>query len=128
MHGFRGRILGISVEPRAEDLRARVMELANGVLRLRGVAGVVTGEEVEVTDEFLGAGYAVVGDLEREAIATFARTEGLLVDPVYTGRAAGGLLQLVRSGRIGQARRIVFWHTGGTPALFAYPTELDSIV
>ena len=127
LHGFRGRILGISVEPRAEELRARVTELANAVLRLRGDAGVVSEDEVEVTDEFLGAGYAAVGDLEREAIATFARTEGLLVDPVYTGRAAGGLLQLIRAGRIGRARRIVFWHTGGTPALFAYPTELASI-
>jgi D-cysteine desulfhydrase len=60
-------------------------------------------------------------DPEREAIRIFARTEGILLDPVYTGRAAGGLLELIRGGFFPSDARILFWHTGGQPALFAEP-------
>jgi 1-aminocyclopropane-1-carboxylate deaminase/D-cysteine desulfhydrase-like pyridoxal-dependent ACC family enzyme len=49
----------------------------------------------------------------------FARTEGILLDPVYTGRAAAGLISLIRSGFLAADQRVLFWHTGGTPALFA---------
>jgi D-cysteine desulfhydrase len=63
----------------------------------------------------------VVGDLEREAIHTVARAEGLLLDPVYTGRAFGGLLDLIRRGVFSPEERVLFWHTGGTAGLFARP-------
>ncbi|MCX7670371.1 MAG: D-cysteine desulfhydrase family protein, partial [Anaerolineae bacterium] len=71
-----------------------------------------------------------VGDLERNAIGLMARTEGILLDPVYTGRAFGGLVELLRRpegmARFGipRPRTIIFWHTGGSPALFAYAPEL----
>jgi 1-aminocyclopropane-1-carboxylate deaminase/D-cysteine desulfhydrase-like pyridoxal-dependent ACC family enzyme len=65
------------------------------------------------------AGYGVVTDAEREAVRLFARTEGLLLDPVYTGRAAAGLLDLVRTGFFKKGETVLFWHTGGQPALFA---------
>ncbi len=61
---------------------------------------------------------------EREAIELTARNEGILLDPVYTGRAIAGLIDLVRRGEFGAGEKIVFWHTGGTPALFAYADEL----
>jgi len=60
-----------------------------------------------------------MGEAEREAIHLFARLEGLLVDPVYTGRAAAGLIDLVRKGHFNKGESVLFWHTGGTPALFA---------
>ena len=69
-------------------------------------------------------GYGVVGDLERQAIRTLAQTEGILLDPVYTGRAFGALLDLIRQGSIGANETILFWHTGGAPALFAYAKDL----
>jgi len=82
-----------------------------------------------VNDSYLGAGYAVMGELEREAIKLMASLEGILLDPVYTGRAFGGLLDILRRDphrllpgeRMG---RILFWHTGGAPALFAYTDDL----
>jgi D-cysteine desulfhydrase len=80
--------------------------------------------EFVLREEFMGEGYGVVGTLEREAIRLAGRLEGLLLDPVYTGRAFGGLLALVRSGEIGRDETVVFWHTGGTPALFAYARDL----
>lgn len=69
-------------------------------------------------DEALNADYGVVTGAERDAIAAAARTEGLLLDPVYTGRAFAGLVALVRKGVIAPGETVVFWHTGGTPALF----------
>jgi D-cysteine desulfhydrase len=61
----------------------------------------------------------VVGEPEREAIRLFGQAEGMLLDPVYTGRAAAGLIDLVRQGRFSHDETILFWHTGGAPALFA---------
>ena len=72
----------------------------------------------------MAPGYPVLTDLERDAITMFARVEGILLDPVYTGRTAGGMLDLIRTGEIGSSERVLFWHTGGTPALFAYGDEL----
>ena len=66
----------------------------------------------------------MIGDREREAIELTARLEGILLDPVYTGRAMGGLIDLVRRNRLGPADTVLFWHTGGSPALFAYAGEL----
>ena len=77
-----------------------------------------------IDDRFLGAGYGKVGALEREAIQRFAREEGILLDPVYTGRAAGGMLEKIRRGEIPSSNSILFWHTGGTPAIWAYAREI----
>jgi 1-aminocyclopropane-1-carboxylate deaminase/D-cysteine desulfhydrase-like pyridoxal-dependent ACC family enzyme len=72
-----------------------------------------------INDSFLGEGYGILNDQDREAIRLFAKKEGILLDPVYTGRAGAGLIHLIRSGYFGKNDRILFWHTGGTPALFA---------
>ena len=77
------------------------------------------GSDIQANANYLGGGYGVMGTPEREAIQLFAQTEGILLDPVYTSRAAAGLIDLIRSGIIGPRERILFWHTGGLPALFA---------
>ncbi len=118
--GFRGQILGVSVDQPQEALRTRIAEIASSIGPLLGRADVFSADEIQVTDRYRGGGYAVLGDLEREAIRLFARMEGILLDPVYTGRAAGAMLDLIASGQIGPDERVLFWHTGGTPALFAY--------
>ena len=68
--------------------------------------------------------YGVVGYRELEAIQLTASLEGILLDPVYTGRAMGGLIDLIRKGRFTASDNVIFWHTGGTPALFAYGQSL----
>jgi D-cysteine desulfhydrase len=65
-----------------------------------------------------------MGDMERSALELAAQLEGLLVDPVYTSRALGGLIDLIRRGEISSKESVLFWHTGGTPALFAYAEDL----
>jgi 1-aminocyclopropane-1-carboxylate deaminase/D-cysteine desulfhydrase-like pyridoxal-dependent ACC family enzyme len=78
-----------------------------------------TGDNVLANEEYCKAGYGVLTDAEREAVKLFARIEGLLLDPVYTGRAAAGMIDLIRKGFFRKDETILFWHTGGTPALFA---------
>lgn len=73
---------------------------------------------IDLVESFHGPGYAVVTDLERDALLRLARTEGVLLDPVYTARAFGGMLAMIEDGRIRRGERIAFWHTGGGPALF----------
>jgi D-cysteine desulfhydrase family pyridoxal phosphate-dependent enzyme len=124
LNGVDTIIDGISVDKQAEVLAPSVAALATDVLEILGSSDEITTPEVLVDDRFLGGGYAVVGSLEREAIHVFARTEGLLLDPVYTGRAAGGMLTKIRKGEISSDERVLFWHTGGTPALFAYGESL----
>ena len=118
--GYEGRILGISVGPRAESLTHTLAGLATATADRIGLGLTYVPEDFAVNDDYLGGGYGVVGELEREAIRTMARAEGVLLDPVYTGRAFGGLLDLIRRGVFGPGERVLFWHTGGTAGLFGY--------
>jgi D-cysteine desulfhydrase family pyridoxal phosphate-dependent enzyme len=122
--GFEGEILGISVDPTAEILTPGVIHLAQEICTHLDCELQLEPEDVFVNDDYLGEGYAVMGDLERDAVRLFARLEGLLLDPVYTGRAAGGMIDLIRQGAFNPEDKLLFWHTGGTPALFAYASEL----
>ena len=117
---FQGRILGISIEPPAEVLRRNLAELATATADHLGLNVSFAPESFTVDDAYLGDGYGQVGELEREAIHTLARAEGVLLDPVYTGRAFGGMLDLIRRGEFHRGERVLFWHTGGTTGLFAY--------
>jgi D-cysteine desulfhydrase family pyridoxal phosphate-dependent enzyme len=126
--GLSAELLGISIDKGERDpvpYEEQLAELANATaLRLGSPGGFVPGD-FRLRYDFLGKGYGVVGDLEREAIRLLARTEALLLDPVYTGRAMGALLALIRSGEIDRGETVLFWHTGGAPALFAYTGDLQ---
>lgn len=121
---FGGRVLGISIDATADELRGSVTALATEAAALVGADLAPAPLRVEVNASYLGGGYAVVGDLERDAIRTVARTEGLLLDPVYTGRAMGALIDLIRRGEIDRRENVLFWHTGGTAALSAFAGSL----
>jgi 1-aminocyclopropane-1-carboxylate deaminase/D-cysteine desulfhydrase-like pyridoxal-dependent ACC family enzyme len=119
LYGYSGKVLGISVDEPADVLKARVARLAGETADLLGERIRFSPEEILVEAGYLGGGYGVLGEPEREAIRLFARKEGLLLDPVYTGRAAAGLIDLIRKGFFSRGETVLFWHTGGTPALFA---------
>lgn len=116
-----GKILGVSNDSPAEALRFRVVQIANEAAALQEMPDRLTPEDVDVCGSFLGVGYGVMIEEDHEAIRLFARLEGLLLDPVYTGRGAAGLIGLVRKGFFHSDEQVLFWHTGGTPALFAEP-------
>ncbi|MCZ7552765.1 MAG: pyridoxal-5'-phosphate-dependent protein [Anaerolineae bacterium UTCFX2] len=117
--GFQGRVLGISVDETTETLKARVASLATQTADLLGERFTFAAEDILVNADYVGGGYGVPGPGERRAIDLFARKEGLLLDPVYTARAAFGLIDLIRKGFFAPEERVLFWHTGGAPALFA---------
>ncbi len=124
VYDFRGKVLGISIDRPADDLRAQVAALATATATHLGLGTIGLLKEVEVNDDFIEPGYGVMTELEREAIELLAQKEGILLDPVYTGRAMGGLIDLIRWGAFTRTQRILFWHTGGWPALFAYGDQL----
>ena len=80
--------------------------------------------DITVRNEYLGDGYGVVGRLERRAVQLTAETEGILLDPVYTGRAMGALMDMIEQNEFSQNDTVLFWHTGGTPALFPYARQI----
>ena len=116
---FAGKVLGISVDEPEDELKSRVAGLASEVADRLGSAITFTPEDVLVNADYAGPGYGVLTENERAAVKLFARLEGLLIDPVYTGRAAGGIIDLIRKGFFKPEETVLFWHTGGTPALFA---------
>ena len=121
MFGYSGRVLGISIDNKAQELRERVATLAGDTAGELGDNEIFLEGEILVNDSYLGAGYGIMGEPEAEALKLFARYEGLLLDPVYTARAAAGLIDLIRNGFFHADQTVLFWHTGGTPALFANP-------
>lgn len=121
---YARRLLGISIDSSVAELAARVTELALDGARIAEAKITAADLRVDINADYLGGGYAVVGELERDAIRTVARTEGLLLDPVYTGRAMGGLIDLIRRGEFKAGQKVLFWHTGGTAALSAFADKL----
>ena len=102
-----------------------IVALANSTADLIGAEYDFSASDLILNSDYVGDGYGVIGALENEAIAMTAQTEGILVDPVYTGRAMGGLIDMIRSGKIKKTDSVLFWHTGGAPALFAYADDLE---
>lgn len=119
LFGFKGRVLGISIDEPEIELKAHVSVLASQASEKLGERIEFTGDDVLANENYCQAGYGVFGEGEREAIKLFASAEGLLLDPVYTGRAAAGMIDLIRKGFFKKDETVLFWHTGGQPALFA---------
>jgi D-cysteine desulfhydrase len=117
--GYTGKVLGISVDEPQAVLQERVAKLASEASERLEARLNFKPEEVLVNADYSAPGYGVLTGAEREAIQLFAKYEGLLLDPVYTGRAAAGLIDLIRKGFFKPDETILFWHTGGQPALFA---------
>jgi D-cysteine desulfhydrase len=124
---FGGQLHGVSIDK--DDLERgayeeEVAQIANECAQYIGSDVRLARQDMKVIYGYTGEGYGVVGHLEREAIRLMARCEGIILDPVYTGRAFGALVDLIRKGVFKRGETVLFWHTGGAPALFAYAKEL----
>lgn len=117
--GHKGEVLGISIDESEEWLKQNVSELASLTSEKLGKRIEFTPDEVLANANYCSAGYGVLTQAEREAIHLFATYEGVLLDPVYTGRAAAGMIDLIRKGFFKNDETVLFLHTGGQPALFA---------
>ncbi|MGY5451494.1 D-cysteine desulfhydrase family protein [Agarivorans sp. MS3-6] len=109
-----------------QSFNQRIANLASASALRFGLKEAFAADEVCLDDAYLGEGYGILGDAEREAIMLLAQTEGILLDPVYTAKAMAGLIARVRQGCYSPQQKILFWHTGGAPALFAYSQQLLS--
>jgi D-cysteine desulfhydrase family pyridoxal phosphate-dependent enzyme len=118
------RIWGISVSRPRDECRARIQDLAARAAQILGLTPPPAAEVPTVLEEYLGPGYGIVTQEGVEAIRLVARTEGVFLDPVYTGKAMAGLMDLVHRGEIRKGETVIFLHTGGQPGLFAHAAEL----
>jgi D-cysteine desulfhydrase family pyridoxal phosphate-dependent enzyme len=116
------QVVGVS----PDDLSASISEEVGKIIRGVGDAlGAQLCEDVTVLDEYVGAGYGVPSAQGDEAIELLARTEGLILDPVYTAKAMAALIDRVRKGKLTENDNVMFWHTGGQLALFYVPEKKD---
>ncbi len=113
-------IIGINVSQSKKEKEEKVYNLAVETAKKLDIKGDITREDIVCFDEYVGAGYSIPTDSMVEAVKLFARTEGILLDPVYSGKTAAGLIDLIRKGHFPKGSNILFLHTGGSPALYAY--------
>jgi L-cysteate sulfo-lyase len=127
--GLRGSgsdlpILGFGVNAPQDVQEERVYKLSLETADLVGAPGCVSREDIIADCNYIGPGYGEPTDSMNEAILMLARFEGLLFDPVYSGKALAGMIDYVRQGRFTKGQKIVFLHTGGSAGLFAYADTL----
>jgi D-cysteine desulfhydrase len=122
LHGVNANLplTGISVRAAKAPQEEKIHALAQAATELLGVRTPPPRDAVTVLDDYVGPGYSLPTPAMVEAVQLFARHEGILLDPVYTGKTAAGLIGMVREGRFARGERVAFLHTGGTPALYVY--------
>jgi len=118
-------LLGIGARAPRPEQEENVYTLACATAEKLGCAGVVERADVVANTDYVGAGYGIPTESGMEAIAMFAELEAILLDPVYSAKAAAGFIDLVRKGHFEKGERVVFVHTGGAVALFGYDAAFD---
>jgi D-cysteine desulfhydrase len=127
LYDVEPEILGVSIEKDMTGeipLKEHIVSIANGAARLLEAEQKVTGQDIDLIDGYNEAGYGVITSQEVEAISLLAKSEGIFLDPVYTGRAFAGLLDMLKKGYFAKGSNIMFWHTGGAPANFQYADRI----
>jgi L-cysteate sulfo-lyase len=120
-------ILGIGIdkdEIEGKSLENYILKLANETSSKLNINKEFSKKDVHLNNNYLGEGYGVVSAAEKEAIDLMARLEGILLDPVYTAKAMAGLIDIIRKNYYSKTDKVLFWHTGGAPALFYYNNQL----
>ncbi|MBM3566431.1 MAG: D-cysteine desulfhydrase [Alphaproteobacteria bacterium] len=118
-------VMGISVRQRKEPQEKAVHKLANDTAKIIGASDVPSGK-IMVDDGYVGPGYGVPADSTLEAVSLAARRDGILLDPVYTGKGMAGLIGLARKKVFKAGQTVIFLHTGGSAALFAYQDSIEA--
>lgn len=119
-------VLGISVRAPKAKQEENVWNLASRTRELLGVTGDLPREAVAANSDYVGDGYGLPTEGMLEALTLFARHEGILLDPVYSGKGAAGLIDLIRKGYFTHDENVVFIHTGGSAGLFGYRQVLEA--
>jgi L-cysteate sulfo-lyase len=118
-------LLGIGVNAPRQEQEEKVWRLAQETADYVGAPGCVEREDIVANCDYVGEGYGIPTREMNDAVLLLARLEGLLFDPVYSGKGLAGMIDLVRNGGFGDAKNILFVHTGGVAGLFGYSAILD---
>ena len=113
-------VTGINISRPAADRDPIVHAIASQALKMMGVPAPLPNGLVRTFDEWIVPGYALPSDAMIEAVRLVGGLEGILLDPVYSGKAMAGLIGLIRRGELGRGQNVLFIHTGGIPAIYAY--------
>lgn len=117
-------LLGIGVNVDRDTQEGKVYDLACETATYIGAPGIVARDDIVANCDYVGEGYGMPTPAMNDAVLKLARLEGILADPVYSGKGLAGMFDLIRNGYFGSAKNIVFIHTGGSAALFAYRDQL----
>ena len=117
-------VIGVNVSRSREDQEKLVYDLVQRTAGHVGIKSTIPRNAVTCFDEYVGPGYSLPTSAMAEAVRMLARLEGILMDPVYTGKAMAGLIDLVRKGYFRPEENVLFVHTGGSPALYVYMNEI----
>jgi len=123
LYGLKAKVLGIGIDNLNINFSSTIAKLANETARQLGLDLHMSSDEILLNEDYCQTGYGKLQPAEIEAIKLFASKDGILLDPVYTGRAAAGMVDLFSKGSFKPGEQVLFWHTGGTPALFAEPYQ-----
>ncbi len=122
--GSKIPVTGISVRRPVPEQEGLIGGLVSQTREFLDYPSDVLDGELKIFDDYVGPGYSIPTEEMAEAVRIFARVEGILLDPVYTGKAAAGLLDLIRKGHFKKGEKVLFLHTGGAPGLYAYQNVL----
>ena len=124
--GLNCQIYGITVSRTRDECIAQIKQLIDETEETLGLNSKVTSNDIFVFDEYIGDGYTMPSSKGIEAIHLVAQTEGIFLDPIYTGKAMAGLTDLVKKGHIGLDQKVIFLHTGGSPSIFSFSSEISN--
>lgn len=122
--GLDCQVTGISVQAKADQIVPRIEEKIAGAAKLLGLDGAMSHHPVIVDDGYIGESYGIPTAEGTEALKMLARTEGIILDPVYTDKGMSGLVGWIRQGKLTVRDTVIFLHTGGVPALFAHSHDV----
>jgi 1-aminocyclopropane-1-carboxylate deaminase/D-cysteine desulfhydrase-like pyridoxal-dependent ACC family enzyme len=124
--GLNCQIYGITVSRTRDECIAQIKQLIGETEETLGLDSKVPSNDIFVFDEYIGDGYTMPTSKGIEAIHLVAQTEGIFLDPIYTGKAMAGLTDLVKKGHIGLDQKVIFLHTGGSPSIFSFSSEISN--
>lgn len=124
--GLNCQIYGITVSRTRDECIAQIKQLIDETEENLGLNSKVPSNDIFVFDEYIGDGYTMPTSKGIEAIHLVAQTEGIFLDPIYTGKAMAGLTDLVKKGHIGLDQKVIFLHTGGSPSIFSFSSEISN--
>ena len=124
--GLNCQIYGITVSRTRDECVAQIKQLIDKTEETLGLNSKVPSNDIFVFDEYIGDGYTMPTSKGIEAIHLVAQTEGIFLDPIYTGKAMAGLTDLVKKGHIGLDQKVIFLHTGGSPSIFSFSSEISN--